>query len=433
MSGESSSKTPDSGLHSTLSTPKRPDEWRELPDNLFLEPENTKEQILIDAILDATIYERTDRERLGEDPLVRMLIPNPPGNYDFAIVSAMGVITEGKQGLELADAFRRLDEQRGVKVIRADTGTARSVEYNAAKIEEAIGQAVAMKKSYGLIGYSQGCANALTAETNLVSGTPTQQQLLGTQNGGLVCRQLVFSACNGSFHGPAMDKKIQRLVVMCEEFFKYQQGYFSRALSSTVLESLNTTLDSAEFHKVLGGANCFLPDGSRAFWREGQHLSHVPTCTMKGVLEEHTTPECLEMLVNMLTKQSGSALHDSQVHVFDAVGYPLYHHNRNGRLLEKCAVGEGVIQRTHHWSPLSDEVEFVRTQKDIEKASYDCAKDRHVFPWVDVNARFGFIKYSAMKPGALTATEMHPTKLVGAKTALLVAPKIDEPESNGSD
>ena len=83
-------------------------------------------------------------------------------------------------------------------------------------------------------------------------------------------------------------------------------------------------------------------------------------------------------------------------------------------MLRRCAVGEGAIQRTHHWSPLSHEVEFVRTQKDIEMASFDCAKDRHVFPWVEVNKRFGFIKFldddknSSLKK----AQEMHPSKLV---------------------
>ena len=98
------------------------------------------------------------------------------------------------------------------------------------------------------------------------------------------------------------------------------------------------------------------------------------------------------MISNLLTKQSGSHLHDSQVHAYDAVGNPIYHRNRNGRILERCDVGEGALQRTHHWSPLSDEVEFVHTKKDIKQATFECAKDRHVFPWVEVNARFGIIK-----------------------------------------
>lgn len=194
-------------------------------------------------------------------------------------------------------------------------------------------------------------------------------------------------------HGPASDTKMQRLIVMGEEFFKYQQGYFSRALTTSVLELLNSAMDSAPFQKVIGGAQSMLPDGCRAFWREAQHLPYIPTCTMRGVMEDHTTPESLEMLSSILTKQAGSALHDSQVHAYDAVGYPVYTHNRNGRLLKRCAIGDGAVQRTHHWSPLSDEVEFVQTTKDISRAIFDCAKDRHVFPWIDVNVRFGFIKY----------------------------------------
>jgi len=43
---------------------------------------------------------------------------------------------------------------------------------------------------------------------------------------------------------------------------------------------------------------------------------------------------------------------------------------------------------------LKEEVEFIRTSRDHDLASFDCAKDRHIFPWVDVNARFGFIKYT---------------------------------------
>ncbi len=52
------------------------------------------------------------------------------------------------------------------------------------------------------------------------------------------------------------------------------------------------------------------------------------------------------------------------------------------------------MQRTHHWSPLSAEVEFVRTQRDIDQGSFIRAKDRHVIPWVEVNARFGIIDFA---------------------------------------
>jgi len=133
----------------------------EYDDSLFLHPENVDEQVLVDAILDSMIYEEVERERLRGDPLVRLLIPNPPGHYEFTIVSAMGVVTEGKKGKELVDAYRRLEKQRGVKVIRSDTATARSLEYNASKIEEAIEAAVMMGKPYGYLGYSQGMFDPL--------------------------------------------------------------------------------------------------------------------------------------------------------------------------------------------------------------------------------------------------------------------------------
>ena len=241
-------------------------------DRFFLEPDKHSEQEIVDAIIEATIYEEADREKLRNDPLVRLLIPNPPGKYNFTIVSAMGVITDGKRGLELKDAFERLAKERGVEVIRADTGTARSLEYNAMKVEDAIFEASKRQRPFGLLGYSQGCANILTTETLMLSGTPTQQEIISSPKSGLVCRQLLFSAANGSAHGPATEGKIQRLIVLCEEFFKYQQGYVSRALASTVLEVLNNILDSSDFHKFLGGVQVFLEDGCRAFWRNSQQL-----------------------------------------------------------------------------------------------------------------------------------------------------------------
>lgn len=70
----------------------------DIPDDIFKNPEKASEQDLIDAILEATIYDDADRERLRMDPLVRLLIRNPPGHYDFLIVSAAGVVTEGKKG-----------------------------------------------------------------------------------------------------------------------------------------------------------------------------------------------------------------------------------------------------------------------------------------------------------------------------------------------
>jgi len=355
----------------------------------FMCPGKQTEQDLIDGIIEALFYDETERNDLMNDPLVRLLISNEPGHYNFTLVSAMGVITEGERGTELRDSFNRLEKARGIVTIRADTGTARSIDYNASKIEEAVETAAKLKRPYGLLGYSQGCANEFNFESRMISGTPDQQDVLS----GLICRQLLFSAANGSMHGPSAEAKVHQLITMCEDFFKYQQGYFSRAFISSTLEGLNGILDSAAFQKFLGGAKSFFPDALRQFWREAQHLPHIPTTVLRGVLETHTTPESLEMICNMLAKQSGSALHDSQVHVYDSVGHPVYVKNRNGRILKSTDMG-GSIQRTHHWSPLSDEVEFVRTKRDVQQGIFDCAKDRHIFPWVDVNARFGIIKYT---------------------------------------
>jgi hypothetical protein len=47
-------------------------------------------------------------------------------------------------------------------------------------------------------------------------------------------------------------------------------------------------------------------------------------------------------------------------------------------------------------------------------ALFDCAKDRHVFPWVEVNKRFGFIKFS--NDNAFSS-EAHPLKLVSGTLA----------------
>ena len=75
------------------------------------------------------------------------------------------------------------------------------------------------------------------------------------------------------------------------------------------------------------------------------------------------------------------------------MGHSILVDNAQGRALERCDIG-ALVQRTHHWSPLSYETEFVTTERDHALAIYDTPKDRHVFPWVDVNARFGIIRRS---------------------------------------
>ena len=136
----------------------------------FTCPERQAEQDLIDGIIEAVFFEESERDVIRHDPLARLLISNEPGHYNFTIITAMGVITEGEKGTELQSAIERLEKERGVVTIRSDTGTARSIDYNATKIEEAVEVATKMKRPYGLLGYSQGCANELNFESRMISG-----------------------------------------------------------------------------------------------------------------------------------------------------------------------------------------------------------------------------------------------------------------------
>ena len=164
------------------------------------------EQGLLDAVIGVLYDDAADRAALRADPLVRLLWDPPPGRYDFTVVSCMGVITEGSRGTELEGTFRRLEARRGVRVIRADTGTVRSLDVNAERIEEAVRR---VATPWGYVGYSQGCANGLLAETRLLGGTPDQQAL----GGGLRCRHFLFPAINGSAHGTCGDLKFLRVLI----------------------------------------------------------------------------------------------------------------------------------------------------------------------------------------------------------------------------
>ena len=58
-------------------------------DPFFICPERQAEQDLIDAIIDAIFYDESEREHIKFDPLVRLLISNEPGHYNFTIITAM--------------------------------------------------------------------------------------------------------------------------------------------------------------------------------------------------------------------------------------------------------------------------------------------------------------------------------------------------------
>ena len=350
-------------------------------------PHRSGEQALLDDVLDVLYFFEPDQAGMRSDPLVRLLIDPPEIHYDFSVVSCMGVITEGEAGRELEDAYQRLAARRGIHTIRANTATARSLEYNADRVEEAARRATT---PWGYIGYSQGCTNGLQCEANLMGGTPDQQALADR----LRCRNLLFSALNGSAHGTCGDQKMLRAMIDGERFLKHYQATFSNRAIELALKNLRHLLDSRPMvHGLLGSAS-LSHDGVRFLHREGQFKPDAPTSIVRGVVRRQWLPEALEWLSNVLERQIENDAHDTQVVINEAVGHPVWVANPQAAVLARCDMGCRV-QSTHHWSPLTHEIEFVETERDRELAVYDSPKDRHVFPWIDVNARFGIIKAKA--------------------------------------
>ncbi len=342
------------------------------------------EQELLDAVVDALYFEAEDRERLKADPLVRLLIDPPEAPLDFTIVSAMGVITEGEKGAELKDAYARLRERRGVRTIRANTKTFRSLEHNAAAIVRAARRA---KTPWGYIGYSQGCANGLRAEARLLGGPPEEQALAVR----LVCRNLLFSAANGSAHGTCGNIKFLRAMNQADRFLSHYQAFFSDRAIGLALRVVRLALGSQPWVLSMRGAQSLAHEGVEALFRDGQFRAEAPTSICRGVVREETLPEGLEWLSNLLSAQLESDLHDTQVEISESVGHPVWVKNDQTEILREVDMG-CLLQATHHWSPLTYEIKMLTTERDRDLAVYDAPKDRHVFPWVDVNARFGVIR-----------------------------------------
>ena len=270
-----------------------------------------------------------------------------------------------------------------MRVLRADTATARSLEFNAKKLEEAVRQ---VRTPWGFIGYSQGCANTLSAESRLLCGTPEQQALAK----GLRTRNLLFSAVNGSPHGTCGEWKLLRAIILGEAFLKHYQALFSAQAAELALQSLRVFLDSRPFVHGMLGSSSLSRGGVSFLHREGRWKAGVATCHVRGIIEPGTLPEALEWLAHVLSREIEHEAHDTQVAVEEAVGHPVYVRNAEADGLRRCDMGS-LVQRTHHWSPLSHETEFVTTERDRAEAIYDTPKDRHVFPWIEVCARFGVI------------------------------------------
>lgn len=343
------------------------------------------ETCLVQCLIDILFFYEEARATYHNDALFHLLIEEPPGHFDFTVVSAMGVITEGAAGTELAGTYARLLTVRGVPVVRADTATLNSVDYNAEQIQRAVIEKV--RTPWGWVGYSQGCANAFRAEALMLQGTPAQRKLVNKFR----CRQLLFSAANGSAHGTCGTWKMLRALVDGERFFKRVQAHMSASTQMLGLDLLQKLLCSRVGSAFFGSVQSMTHEGARIMWRDCQHCHWAPSTSIVAVIEDHTLPECLMMLAEALWKQMDYCKHhDTQVAETEAVAHPISMLNSNAEQLKRLDMASAV-QRTHHWSPLREEVAFLETERDRKRAVFDVPKDRHIFPWLEVNSRFGVI------------------------------------------
>ncbi len=341
-------------------------------------------QALVDAFVDTIWFSETDREAVAADPLVRLLMEEPAGEYDFTVVSGMGVISDGREGRELEGAFRRLSRLRGISVLRAPTGLFRDLEFNARTI---IGTVREVEGPWGYIGYSQGCANGLRAEHMLMTGTPWGREIAGR----LVCRNLLFSAANGSAHGSSMASVVANLFTQAEILAKPYQSLYSRDFVQMVRRATGSLLDSRQATALIAGAWSLTMERAVDLHRDGLFMDGVPTSTVRASVTRERLPDALQYVYGMHERLMPGMASDSQVATVDEVGYSTRVLGERGEVLRRCDIGSRPLH-AHHWGPVHDELLKMMTRKDIECEKYENPVDMYVFPWIDTNIRFGLIR-----------------------------------------
>lgn len=330
-----------------------------------------------------------DSEEILSDPLVSLRIR--PAVLDFnsqvgpsapvraTVVLSMGIITKGINGTELADTISYLESTRPVRFVRANTGTGKSIEYNARKVIMAIKEV--KTTNWVWLGYSQGCANTFAAEGIMLRGTPEERDLIRNR---LKSRMLLYGAHNGSIHGDIMRSKVVESLRILEEAHK-----FSPPLASFV----RTILASGTIQESLGGLRSISPQGLYELWTTGDWERNVPTFSVVGACDAKTTPDFLRVVSAQLSQLTGGLpfSHDSQIEARYALAKcAVPTTNTAVGCIEECSVNT-PIQRTHHWSPLYKESAMVFTRNDKSLGIFDIPKHRHIEPWIDCLLRFGII------------------------------------------
>ena len=137
------------------------------------------------------------------------MIDEPPGHVNFSIVSAMGVITDGAAGTEMAATYARLEKLRGVVSIRADTATLQSVDRVCDAQISSCGVRVCLSLGCHLSSLPQAVSTSCVAPCWTTRGTVifATSCILGGKHkvltDGPVCVILVVDICFG-FRAPGV-------------------------------------------------------------------------------------------------------------------------------------------------------------------------------------------------------------------------------------
>ena len=337
---------------------------------------------LRDAIIDVIYAREGDREARRNDPLTWVDIRPAARPVDLTILFAPGVITEGRQGHEIETAFERLRTRLGIRVVRADTGNIKPLRYNTSVLMDAIRE---IDSPFMIIGYSQGCANMMSAEAAMYASTPDDRARLDR----LVARHFICSALNGSPHAVWGVQQYRQALVEGEMAIKSIAAVQSQAMSNQMFDGLRKLLDSPMFTMSLNSVESLSFQGLFALARDSQYTPGVISTEFQGLLREFV-PEALQFVYYHILQCNPDLENDSQVTTDCAHGYHVFNRNDSVDLLRREAIPSCTI-RAHHWSPLYNEVEFAETEKDIRDAVYRAPKDIHLMPPVEALMLFGKI------------------------------------------
>ncbi len=341
------------------------------------------------AIIDVLFNRDADREARRRDPLSWLDTRPAPGNINLKVLFAPGVITEGQKGHELSNAVQRLKNERDIDFIRSNTGNIKSLAFNAEILEQDIRN---IDGPFMLLGYSQGCANMMRAESNLMASTPEDRAKLNN----LVARHFLFSALNGSPHATAGVEILRNTLIGVEKVLKSYSAITSTPFTEFIFDLIRKTLDAPIITMSLNSVESLSIDGLEQLSRDGQYTPSVISTEVQGVADV-CIPEVLYYMTSHFYDQTRSdALpngtpNDSQVGIDAAHGYFPFNRNDSVDILRRESIPSCTLN-AHHWFPLYEEVQFIETPLDVQNAVYHAPKDTMLFPAIETLILFGRAK-----------------------------------------